>query len=96
MKEDGPSIKFHAEIIVLPDMYEDCKRKIFQQEKAEYISLTSDIWTSSVNNNSFIYVAGHWISNDFINYHVVLSAKHFPCSHTGKAISDIIEKVCTE
>ncbi|GBM75995.1 hypothetical protein AVEN_90493-1 [Araneus ventricosus] len=71
-------------------MYEDCQERISSRlVTAQEIPLTSDIWTSSVNNHSFINVTGHWISNDFIHYDVVLSTKHFPGSHTGEAINSL-------
>lgn len=101
MRETEPRYKVpcrnYFQGTVLPSMYEDCKEKISSLlATAEEISLTSDIWTSSVNNHSFISVTGHWISNDFIHYDAVISAKYFPGSHTGEAISEIIQKVCKE
>ncbi|GBO30695.1 hypothetical protein AVEN_169610-1 [Araneus ventricosus] len=78
---------------VLPSMYEDCKEKISSlPATAQEISLTSDIWTSSGNNHSFISVTGHWISKDFIHYDAVLSAKHFLGPHIGEAIKGYSRK----
>lgn len=101
MRETEPRYKVpcrkYFQSIVLPSMYEECKEKILSLlETAEVVSLTSDIWTSSINNHSFISITGHWISTNFFHYDAVLSAKHFPGQHTGQAISDVIKNVSAE
>lgn len=93
-----PSEKYFRENIV-PNIYKKCKDKIKNEIMAasSKISITSDIWTSQYNNNSYISLTGHWIDNDFgarISY--VLSVNHFPGSHTSQAISEILSQMMSE
>lgn len=82
---------------VIPSLYQDCKRKVSSLLlEAEIVSLTSDIWTSTTSNQSFMSFTGHWISNDFVYHHAALEVKHFPGSHTGEAIRDMYKLVMNE
>lgn len=82
---------------VIPSLYQDCKREVSSLlSEAEFVSLTSDIWTSTISNQSFISFTAHWITNDFVLHHAALEAKHFPGSHTGEAISDMFKIVINE
>lgn len=82
---------------IIPNIYERTKKQIYQQvTKANWISLTSDIWTSQHNNYSFISFTAHWINDEFENSHAVLNCKYFPGSHTGSRIQDIIEEMLTQ
>lgn len=101
MKEAQPRYKVptrkYFQYSVLPSMYKECKTKISSLlETAEAVSLTSDIWTSSVNNHSFISLTGHWINNDFNAYHAAIGTKPFPGSHTAEAVSEVIKATCSE
>lgn len=101
MKEAQPRYKVptrkYFQYSVLPSMYKECKAKISSLlETAEAISLTSDIWTSSINNHSFISLTGHWINNDFNAYHAAIGTKPFPGSHTAEAVSEVITAICSE
>ena len=92
MKEAQPRYKVPArkyfQYSVLPSMYIECKTKISSfLETVEAVSLTSDIWTSSINNHSFISLTGHWINNDFNAYHAAIGTKPFPGIHTAEAVS---------
>ena len=45
------------------------------------------------SNLLYISLSGHLIDLSFQMKYVVLNVKHFPGSHTGIAISDILQKV---
>ena len=54
------------------------------------IYFTSDIWTCSHNNNTFISLTGHWIAWEkaAARQSFVLQSSYFPGSHTGERIAD--------
>ena len=54
------------------------------------ISFTSDIWTCSHNNNTFISLTGHWVAweKGAARQSFVLQSSYFPGSHTGERIAD--------
>lgn len=76
-------------------MYVELKLKTMDMLKQVHtVSLTSDIWTCSHNNESFLSFTCHWISiNDMIQHHCVLNVRHFPGRHTGLAIKDTLEYI---
>ncbi|KAL7073623.1 hypothetical protein ACQ4LE_007123 [Meloidogyne hapla] len=75
--------------------------ELFQRIKAdikvqEFISLTTDIWTSSHGSMSILSVTGHYIryelsTNTFEPTTCVLSAQHIKGSHTGKNICERLQ-----
>ncbi|CAF3790922.1 unnamed protein product, partial [Rotaria socialis] len=78
---------------VVPGIYDN----VFQSVKAHldtanYISLTTDIWTSNNSNAAFLSMTGHWLSDEFYQQRAVLRVIHFPESHTGQNISEYIHK----
>ncbi|KAJ8913578.1 hypothetical protein NQ315_013983 [Exocentrus adspersus] len=93
-----PSDKYFRENII-PDIYERTKTTLKEKLKkmTGNISFTTDIWTCSYTNNSFISLTGHWLdtinittSNNNVSWKrcsFVLACKHFPGSHTGEAIA---------
>ncbi|GBN00200.1 hypothetical protein AVEN_99273-1 [Araneus ventricosus] len=99
MRETEPRYKIpcrhYFQATVLPSMYEDCKEKISSLlATAQEVSLISDVWTSSVNDHSFMeHFPGPHTEETINDYDVVLSAKHFPGPHTGEAINDILKEV---
>lgn len=91
-----PSREYFKQNIV-PKMYAQCKEEV---EKlifsSKYISLTTDIWTNSINKDSFISFTAHWIDNEFNCRHIALNARHFPGSHKSEHISDMLTEMSTE
>ncbi|XP_039311284.1 zinc finger BED domain-containing protein 4-like [Solenopsis invicta] len=83
---------------IMPRLYENLKTCI--KEKlitAINISFSTDIWTSPANNESFISLTAHFIRSDDMHREIlVLSAKHFPDSHTGFNIGQILNDVMEE
>lgn len=51
------------------------------------MSLTSDYWTCSVQNNSYIAFTLHLITRDFEQYHFLLKFEEDNESHTAMQIS---------
>lgn len=77
---------------ILPELYNDIKCKIIKMlEEIEYISITTDLWTSS-SNKSYITVTGHFIHN-FEFYSVVLATKEVKTTHTGENIGEAITNI---
>ncbi|CAH2002486.1 unnamed protein product [Acanthoscelides obtectus] len=68
---------------VIPEIYEKCQSRVAEMiADARFISFTTDMWTSDVNNKSFITLTGHWISRNFEQKHYVLSIRGLDGSHT--------------
>ncbi len=88
-----PSRTYFSDKIV-PDIYERMKSKISDKLiELTNLSLTSDIWTSSHNNECFISVSGHWIDQSWSRNSFVLSCSTFKRSHTGVNIATKIENL---
>ena len=82
--------------VMLPKTYQDLKARIssqLDQANATHISFTSDIWASNHSIESFVSLTSHWINKDFLQCNSVLSAKHFPGSHTRENISPMISQM---
>ena len=78
---------------IIPEIHNrvvDAIKNKMTTENAKYISFTSDIWTCENTTESFISFTGHWIDHSFQYNHLVLNCRHFPGSHTGEAIRDMI------
>jgi hypothetical protein len=59
--------------------------------EADHVSFTSDIWTCSHNNDTFISLSAHWIGKNIANHprlSFVLHSSFFPGSHTSERIAD--------
>lgn len=77
---------------ILPDLYQRLQVFIRKQlEDAQSISFTSDIWTSDATKESHISLTGHTISKTWERKAFTLNVKHFPGSHTGENISEMIK-----
>ncbi|XP_046753087.1 zinc finger BED domain-containing protein 4-like [Diprion similis] len=77
---------------VMPNIYEKLRSTIQQTlTRAAYISFTTDIWTATANNESFISLTAHCLSSENMQWEVyALETKHFPDSHTGYNISEVL------
>ena len=91
-----PSRRFFSDKM-LPQAYKTLQALVFENiSMAQYLSFTTDIWTNSYTNDSFISLSCHYIGNDFNKVDCVLNCKHFPESHTGINIAAIFETMLTE
>lgn len=86
-------------------LYKDVKGAITTLlEEADWMSFTTDIWTTDCTNKSFISLTAHWINASFERKMAVLHVTEFAGSHTGANIAacmlkmleewDVREKVC--
>lgn len=88
-----PSRKYIKDVII-SDIFVKCKQKIeILLNETEAVSITSDIWTESTNNHSFLSFTCHWIENNFESRQAVLNIKHFPTNHTSENISELLLNV---
>lgn len=60
-------------------------------ENIENVSFTTDIWTDSTTNQSFISLSAHWINGQWQRRDYVLGCEHFPDSHTGENIAKMLK-----
>ncbi|XP_065667948.1 zinc finger BED domain-containing protein 4-like [Hydra vulgaris] len=79
---------------IIPSMYdelfEDIKKKI---SAANYLSLTTDIWTADTAKIAFLSITGHLIySTKFSQETAVLRVIHFPENQTGVHIKEYLQK----
>lgn len=84
---------------LMPEIYKEIRAQVETKlmSTAKYISFTTDIWTSSVNNESFISLTAHYISCDTFQKEIyALRVKHFPVNHTGVNIADILNDTMEE
>ena len=55
----------------------------------DYISLTTDIWSTEISNDSLLSLTAHWVTNDFEKRSCVLNARQLVESHTREYISQV-------
>ena len=58
-----------------------------------YFSLTTDVWSTSLTNQSLISLTAHWLEDSFVRKSAVLHVKHLNGSHSGKKICESIESM---
>ena len=58
-----------------------------------YVSLTTDIWSSSSAQESLISLTAYWITQDFTRASAVLHAHRCEGSHTGEYICTKLENM---
>ena len=88
-----PSRKYFADN-VLPKIKESIDAKLAQLLKdVEFLSLTTDIWSTNLSNESLISMTAHWIGDEFKRMLPVLHAQNIVGSHTGVAICQALESM---
>ncbi|KAL0808545.1 hypothetical protein ABMA28_012990 [Loxostege sticticalis] len=79
---------------LLPALYETClaqtKEKL--EAEADSVCLTTDIWTSSVND-AYLGVTAHYIDKDFNLKSVLLDCVPMSGSHTAENIKSIVIRI---
>ena len=58
-----------------------------------YLSLTTDVWSTSLTNQSLISLTAHWLEDSFVRKPAVLHVKHLDGSHSGEKIGESIESM---
>lgn len=81
----------HFSCKVVPDMYNECKDSVKQKlQEAEFISITTDMWTST-NNDDYLSLTVHFVDTSFVLKHFCIEVIPFPeVSHTGENICNFI------
>lgn len=76
---------------VVPDMYKERTEHVKQKlEEAQYISLTTDMWTST-NNDDYLSLTVHFVDGEFVLQHFCIEVTPFPeISHSGENICNFI------
>ena len=88
-----PSRKYFTDD-VLPKIKESIDAKLAQLLKdVEFLSLTTDIWSTGLSNESLISMTAYWIGNEFKCTSAVLHAQKIEGSHTGVAICQALESM---
>ena len=84
---------------VIPTMYNSVKdsKVLPGLKEAKYISLTSDCWTSRVNQ-SYICITAHFlkVKSDWQFEHFVLESKELSGSHTAEHLAEAIKECLIE
>jgi hypothetical protein len=83
--------KTQVKEVLLPRRYNEIKIKLKAiLEQVKYVSLTTDLWTSSYSNLSYLTVTVHFLyQNKLLS--TVLETKHCQGSHTAENITTCIQ-----
>ncbi len=74
---------------ILPEIHYRIMLKVKDElSEAKWISCTSDIWSTEINNESLISLTAHWITTSFEKKSMLLQASPLPGSHTAVAIRE--------
>ena len=86
-----PSRRYLSEVVI-PEIHSNVKHRITELiQSAKYISLTTDIWTSTNCHHSFLSLTAHFIvCPSMEKKDVMLTSWLFDESHTGANISSAI------
>lgn len=80
----------------LPAKYESVKESLLKVlEAAEYLTLTTDGWTS-VANESYISVTAHFITNKWTSVTCLLECVAFEQRHTSQNLCEELQRVATK
>lgn len=86
-----PSRKYIKENIV-QDMYESARNKIQEEiDTAKHLSFTSDGWTATTSNTSFLSLTANWVTDNYELKSAILRVTPFDVSHTANNISDCLK-----
>lgn len=77
------------------DLYRNMMAVIIKDMENHSISITADAALLH-NNESYMAVTGHYITDDWQLRDVVLAVFHMVENHTGEYISELLERVCEE
>ena len=88
-----PSRRYFTDKVV-PEIANAINSKLPELVKdVPHFSLTTDIWSTSLTNQSLISLTAHWIENSFVRKSAVLNVKHLEGSHSGENICESIESM---
>ena len=83
-----PSRKYFAETVI-PNIAQGIRAEVQAklQEGADYISFTTDVWSSDVNSDSLLGLTAHCVDGNFQRKSAVLQAHSLNDRHTGEYIA---------
>ena len=85
-----PSDK-HVREVLLPDIYTAVKAKINERlGEAEFVSVTTDTWTTPMSTESLISFTAHWLDKQWDRRSAVLHCTRMSGSHTASNIATTI------
>ena len=92
-----PSRKYFSETVI-PGIAKKIRTQIETklQEDVEYISFTTDVWSSDINSDSLLGFTAHWVDNKFQRRSAVLQAQELSERHTGEYIAIKITKMLSD
>ena len=87
-----PSRKYFRETVI-PGIVKTVEAKIKTKlEGVNYISFTTDVWSSEVNSDSLLSLTAHWVDDTFHRFLAVLQVQPLEQRHTGEYIAMKISK----
>ena len=76
----------------MPRIKQDIDTRLTELIKdVPFISLMTDIWSTSLTNESIISMTAHWVNESFNRLSAVLHAQKIEGSHSGIAICHMLE-----
>lgn len=89
-----PSRRYFTETII-PKIYAGMKEEVLKlihdgstaSAERNYVSFTTDAWSSSVNDTALLSLTAHWINSKFKRTSAVLNAQCLTEAHTGEYIA---------
>ena len=91
-----PSRRYFCETVI-PEMVCTMESRIKSKlEGMQYVSFTTDIWSSDVNSDSLLSLTAHWIDDSFNPLSAVLQVESLEERHTGEYIGMKISKMMSE
>lgn len=80
---------------MLPNKYEDIYNKVKDElSSIEYMTLTTDMWTSQMKTESYLALTAHFVSQDWKLKTVLLECSRFVGPHCGEDIKRELLKIC--
>ena len=82
---------------IIPSIYFSLKHEVRKiVDEAEYITMTSDGWTSKYSQDSFVSFTGHCINMEGHRETVLLHSKYFTGKHTSENITALINSMISD
>uniref|UniRef100_A0A1X7UI74 Uncharacterized protein n=1 Tax=Amphimedon queenslandica TaxID=400682 RepID=A0A1X7UI74_AMPQE len=91
-----PSRKYFTEMVI-PSIHRGIEGEVWKEIAGVkwYLSFTTDIWSTSVSNDSLLSLTAHWLNNNFERKSAVLNAQTLHEENTGEYICSQYKDVLT-
>lgn len=88
--------KTHIAQKVMPELYTKVKKRILtDSNKAYFIAVTTDGWTSRAAQ-SYITITAHYIDDNFEIQNHTLQTRQLNSSHTAENLAEVLTKAVEE